>query len=337
MNIALFGFGKIGRLVTRAAISRDLFAPSVIADIKDPETFAALFSYDSSQGPWNMGASFEDGELKLGPARIAYHNSANGIPPWGELQIGLVIDCSALSTTRAGAEKHLAAGAQRVLISAASKTLADCDAVLLPGINLDKFNPRKQRLISMASCTTNALAPVIQVLQNYFGIKRGFFSTVHSYTSTQSLTDQPMESRRDSWAAGENIIPSSSGAAKALKFIWPELNVTGKSYRVPTRTGSIVELVAELDRETDAESAKNIFRSEAERAPLQGVMGVLEDEFASCRVIGETRSSLIDLPLVDVLDGKMLSIASWYDNEAGYANRLADTAAFLAGSGTDGA
>ena len=143
------------------------------------------------------------------------------------------------------AQAHLDPGAKRVLVSAASKTLQDCDAVLLPGINLDQFDPAKHKIISMASCTTNALAPVVKVLMENFGIQSGFFSTIHAYTNTQSLTDQPMKDRRDSWAAAENIIPSSSGAAKALKFIWPDLKMTGKAYRVPVRTGSIAELNAD--------------------------------------------------------------------------------------------
>ena len=335
-NIAIYGFGRIGRLATRAAISRRLFAPSCIADVKDPDVFMSLFRYDSNQGTWAESTAFENGEFIIGSTHIRYYDSAHGIPPWRDLDIDIVVDCSALSTTRAGAERHISAGARKVLVSAASKTMADCDAVLLPGINLDEYEPRRHNIISMASCTTNALAPVVKVLLDHFGIARGFFSTVHSYTSTQSLTDQPMESRRDSWAASENIIPTTSGAAKALKFIWPDLNVTGKSYRVPTRTGSIVELIAELGTKADAEKIKNAFRSESEKSSLNGIMGILEEEYASSRVIGESHSSLVDLPLVDILDGRLLSIAAWYDNEMGYAHRLAETAAFIAGDNPHG-
>jgi len=170
------------------------------------------------------------------------------LPDWKGLGVDLVIDCTGRATVRANAQAHIDAGAKRVLVSAPSKTLKDCDAVLLPGINLDTFDPDKHKIISMASCTTNALAPVVKVVLENFGIKYGLFSTIHAYTNTQSLTDQPMKDRRDSWAAAENIIPSSSGAARALQFIWKDLKITGKAYRVPTRTGSIAELNLVTDR-----------------------------------------------------------------------------------------
>jgi len=176
-----------------------------------------------------------------------------------------------------------------------------------------------------------ALAPVVKVLIEQFGIEYGFFSTVHAYTNTQSLTDQPMKDRRDSWAATENIIPSSSGAAKALKFIWPNLNITGKAYRVPVRTGSIVELNVLLSKDCTSEEVNDAFRKAAGQAPLNGIMGVLEEEWASSRIVGETLSSAVDLPLTQVLGGRMLSVAAWYDNEFAYATRLAEMAVAIAG------
>jgi glyceraldehyde 3-phosphate dehydrogenase len=203
--------------------------------------------------------------------------------------------------------------------------------VLLPGINLEVFDPAKHRIISMASCTTNALAPVIKVLLESFGIKSGLFSTVHAYTNSQSLTDQPMRDRRDSWAAAENIIPSSSGAAKALGFIWPNLKITGKAYRVPVRTGSIAEVNAIVERATTVDEVKKAFRSAATRTPLKGIIDVLEGEWASARIIGDSHSSIIDLPLVQVMEGTFVSVAAWYDNEMGFSTRLAETAARLAG------
>jgi glyceraldehyde 3-phosphate dehydrogenase len=201
----------------------------------------------------------------------------------------------------------------------------------MPGINLDQFDPAKHRIISMASCTSNALAPVVKVLREHIGIKYGFFSTVHSYTNSQSLTDQPMRDRRDCWAAAENIIPSSSGAAKALLYVWPDLKVTGKAYRVPTRTGSIAELNVVLERSTTIDEVCDLFRGAAAKPPLAGIMAVLEDQWSSARIVGESHSSVIDLPLIQVLDGTMVSIAAWYDNEMGYSCRLAETAALLAG------
>jgi len=220
-------------------------------------------------------------------------------------------------------------GAKRVLVSAPSASLADCDAVLLAGINLDSFDPAKHKIVSMASCTTNALAPVVKVVLENFGIKHGLFSTVHAYTNTQSLTDQPMKYRRDSWAASENIIPSSSGAARALQFIWKDLKITGKAYRVPIRTGSIAELNLITQRRATIEEVRNAFRRAAATAPLKGVMDVLEDGWASSRIVGDPHSSIIDLPLIALQEDTLISVAAWYDNEAGYAARLAEVAAYL--------
>jgi glyceraldehyde 3-phosphate dehydrogenase len=241
-KIAIHGFGRIGRSALKAALKHKFFVPTAISDIKDLSTLAALFAYDSNYGPFGEPVKADNGQLVIGDNRITYLDVTNKAPDWKSLGVDLVIDCTGRATTRSGAQVHLDAGANRVLVSAASKTLQDCDAVLLPGINMENFDPKEQHIISMASCTTNAIAPVVKVLREKFGLKNGFFSTVHAYTNTQSLTDQPMKDRRDSWAAAENIIPSSSGAAKALKFIWPDLAVTGKAYRVPVRTGSIVEL-----------------------------------------------------------------------------------------------
>ena len=330
-KIAIHGFGRIGRSTLKAALRYNLFVPTVISDIKDLPTLAALFAYDSSYGPFNDEVKTTANELVVGDNRITFVDTTHSLPNWGKLGVEVVIDCTGRATTRAGAEAHLALGAKRVLVSAASKTLQDCDVVLLPGINMEVYDPKEHRIISMASCTTNALAPVVKVLKENFGIKTGFFSTIHAYTNTQSLTDQPMKDRRDSWAAAENIIPASSGAAKALKFIWPDLTITGKAYRVPVRTGSIAELNVILERPTTTEEVRNVFRAASVKSPLKGVLGVLEEEYASSRILGDSRSSVVDLPLVQVIDETFLSIAAWYDNEMGYSIRLAETATHLLG------
>lgn len=330
-KIAIHGFGRIGRLTTRAALTRSLFAPVGVSDIQDLNTLGALFKADTNYGLWPETVTTDGTTLNIGSRPIPYFNTLETLPDWGALGVDVVLDCTGRGTKRAGAQAHLDHGAKRVLISAASKTLQDCDAVILPGINFDAFDPARHFIVSMGSCTTNALAPVVKVLREQVGIEYGFFTTVHAYTNTQSLTDQPLKDRRDSWAAAENIIPSSSGAAKALKFIWSDLNITGKAYRVPTRTGSIVELNVLLSRDTTAEEVNNWFRAAATTAPLQGVMGVLEDEWASSRIVGESLSSIIDLPLTQVLGGRLLTIAAWYDNEMGYATRLAEMATAIAG------
>ncbi len=328
-NIAIHGFGRIGRSMLKVALKNKLFTPVSVSDIKDLPTLAALFEVDTNYARWHEEVKAVGDKLVIGGREIRYFDSSQSLPDWAALGVDLVIDCTGRATKREGAQAHLDRGAKRVLVSAPSKSLQDCDAVLMPGINLEQFDPKKHHIVSMASCTTNALAPVVKVLIENFGIKNGLFSTVHAYTNTQSLTDQPMRDRRDSWAAAENIIPSSSGAAKALKFIWPDLNITGKAYRVPTRTGSIVELNVILNRATTPDEIKDAFRKAAAAAPLKGVMDVLEDEWASSRIIGDPHSSIVDLPLVQVLDGTLISVAAWYDNEMGYSTRLAETAAQL--------
>ncbi|UKS28599.1 aldehyde dehydrogenase [Paenibacillus sp. HWE-109] len=328
-KIAIFGFGRIGRQLLRVALQDKLFVPLSISDIKDEATLAALFEVDTNYKRWPEEVSSQEGVIVIGGREIPYINSLKEVPDWGALGVDLVIDCTGRAVTRPVAQIHLDRGAKRVLVSGPSKSLEDCDAVLLKGINLDSFDPDKHKIISMASCTTNALAAVVKLVKENFGIKYGLFSTVHSYTNTQSLTDQPMKDRRDSWAAAENIIPSSSGAAKALKFIWPDLQITGKAYRIPTRTGSIAELNLITEKPCTVQEVNDMFRSAAKEGELKNVLDVLEGEWASSRIVGDSHSSIIDLPLTQV-QGEILSIATWYDNEWGYASRLAEVAAHLA-------
>jgi glyceraldehyde 3-phosphate dehydrogenase len=329
-KIAIHGFGRIGRSAMKAGLKGNLFTPYSVSDIRDIPTLAALFEVDSNYGRWHEPVQATGDGFIIGGREVKYYETSKSLPNWGELGVDLVVDCTGRATTRAGAQPHLDNGAKRVLVSAPSKSLQDCDAVLLPGINLEQYDPSAHRIISMGSCTTNALAPVVKVLLESVGIKSGFFSTVHAYTNSQSLTDQPMKDRRDSWAAAENIIPSSSGAAKTLLFIWKDLKMTGKAYRVPTRTGSIAEIIATVNRPTTADELKGLFRAAAEAAPLKGIMGVLEDEWASSRIVGDPHSSIIDLPLIQVLGDDLISVAAWYDNEMGYSTRLAQMAAWLA-------
>jgi glyceraldehyde 3-phosphate dehydrogenase len=328
-RIAIHGFGRIGRSLMKVALKNDLFFPLSISDIKDVRTLAALFEVDSNYGRWPEEVTTKSNCFVIGGREIPYFDSMKALPDWKALGVDLVIDCTGRATTRSGAEAHLAAGAKRVLVSAPSKKQEDCDAVLLPGINLATFDPEKHKIVSMASCTTNALAPLVKVVIENFGVKFGLFSTIHAYTNTQSLTDQPMKDRRDSWAAAENIIPSSSGAARALAFIWKGLKITGKAYRVPARTGSIAELNLLTKRAVTVEEVNDAFRKAAAIVPLKGVMDVLEDEWASSRIIGDPHSSIVDLPLT-AIQGELLSVAAWYDNEMGYSTRLAEMAAYLA-------
>ncbi len=329
-NIAIHGFGRIGRSVLKAALDKNLWSAVSISDIRDAQTFAALFEVDSNYGRWNEPVSATDNEIKIGGRTIKYFNSMEALPDWAALDIDLVIDCTGRATKREGAQAHLDRGAKRVLVSAPSKSKEDADAFLLSGINNDTFDPQSHKIVSMASCTTNALGPVVKVLLENFGVEHGFFTTIHAATNTQALTDQPMKDRRDSWAAYENVIPSSSGAAKALALIWPGLKITGKAYRVPVKTGSIAELNVVLSKKVTAEEINEAFRKAAATPPLKGVMAVLEDEWASSRIVGDPHSSIVDLPLTQVIGDNLATIAAWYDNEMGYATRLAEIAAQIA-------
>jgi glyceraldehyde 3-phosphate dehydrogenase len=329
-GIAIQGFGRIGRTMLRVALNEKIFTPQAVTDVKDLSTLAALFSVDTNYGRWPETVSSDGGSLSIGGRSIPYFDVSQGLPDWGALGVDIVIDCTGRATRRAGAQAHLDRGAKHVLISAPSKSLEDADAVLLPGINLDQFDPAKHKIVSMGSCTTNALAPVVKVLRETVGIERGFFTTVHAYTNTQSLTDQPMGDRRDSWAGAENIIPSSSGAAKTLLFIWPDLKITGKAYRVPVRTGSIVEVTAVVGRPTTREELNGAFRAAAASGPLHRVMDALEEEWAGSRIVADPHTSLVDLPLTQVLGDNLVTVAAWYDNEFGFATQLARTAGYLA-------
>jgi len=331
-KVAIHGFGRIGRTLMRIGLQRNLFTPFSISDIKDTDTLASLFYVDSNYGRWNEDVTSTETGFTVGGREILYFNAMKELPNWGELGVDLVVDCTGRATARPGAQAHLDRGAKRVLVSAPSKSKEDADAFLLPGINDDTYDPEQHKIVSMASCTTNGLAPVVKVLIENFGIQYGLFTTVHAYTNTQSLTDQPMKDRRDSWAAAENIIPSSSGAAKALGYIYKGLNITGKAYRVPVRTGSIVELNCVTEKPVTVQAVNDAFRAAAATAPLKGVMGILEGEWASSRIVGESHSSIVDLPLTMVQDSNFLSVAAWYDNEYGFTSRLAEMTAKLANS-----
>jgi glyceraldehyde 3-phosphate dehydrogenase len=332
-SIAIHGFGRIGRTLQRIGLERSLFTAAAISDIKDAPALAALFQVDTNYGLWPEPVEAEADSIRIGGRAIPYFNTQQALPDWGALGIDVVVDCTGRATTRAGAQPHLDHGARHVLVSAPSKSRDDCDAFILAGINTESYDPAAHQIVSMASCTTNALAPVVKVVREAFGLQYGLFTTVHAYTNSQSLTDQPMKDRRDSWAAAENIIPSSSGAAKSLGYIWPSLKVTGKAYRVPVRTGSIVELNAMTQKPATAAAVNDVFRQAAANPPLKGIMAVLEGEWPSARIVGDSHSSLVDLPLTMVQDECFVSVAAWYDNEWGFSARLAEMAAMMADKG----
>jgi glyceraldehyde 3-phosphate dehydrogenase len=274
-RIAIYGFGRIGRSLLKVAIKEGLFTPVAVSDIKDRSMLGALFEVDTNYGSWHEQVKTDEQGFVIGGRAVAYYELTRELPDWRALGVDLVIDCTGRATTRRRAAAPRSWRRPRAC-QRPSKTRDDCDAFLLPGINLKTFDPEQHKIISVASCTTNALAPVVKVVMEHFGIKHGLFTTVHAYTNSQSLTDQPMKDSRDSWAAAENIIPSSSGAAKALGFIWPGLKITGKAYCVPVRTGSIAELNLVTEQSITVDEVNDAFRKAAETAPLKGILGVLE-------------------------------------------------------------
>lgn len=328
-GIAIHGFGRIGRSALKAALANGLFVPVSISDVRDLPTFAALFAVDTNYGRWPQPVAAEGDNLRIGEHAIRYIDSSRELPDWAALGVEVVVDCTGRATTRAGAQAHLDRGAKTVLVSAPSKTLEDCDAVLLRGINTEAYDPARHRIISMASCTTNALAPVVQVLAEHFEITAGFFSTVHAYTNTQSLTDQPMKDRRDSWAAAENIILRFRRRQGAQVYLarpaGDRQGVPGAGANRQHRRAQCIGRARDLARR----GARSVPQGGRPRASpgchggARGGVGLLPHR-------RRLLSSLVDLPLVDVLDGRMVSVAAWYDNEMGYSTRLAETARALA-------
>ena len=286
-NIAIHGFGRIGRSILKAALRDRLFVPVSISDIRDLKTFAALFAVDTNYGLWPEPVRADGDDLVIGDRRIRYINSMEKLPDWQASAVDLVVDCTGRATVRSGAQAHLDRGAKRVLVSAPSKSLDDCDAVLLRGINLEAYDPAAHRIVSMASCTTNALAPVVKVVRERFGITMGFFSTVHAYTNTQSLTDQPMKRPARLMGRGGEHHPVVVGRRQGafVHLARPEHHRQG----LPRACAHRQHRRAQRRRAagTTADAVRDAFRQAAASTPLAGVMGVLEEEFASARIVGE--------------------------------------------------
>ena len=324
MRVAINGFGRIGRLCFRSLRQR-YPATEIVAinDLTDPTHNAHLLKYDTNYGPYPGTVEALDGTLLVDdrPVRIfAEHEWTN--LPWADLEVDVVIEATGVGTKRSFAEKHLAAGARRVIISAPS---SDADLMMVLGVNDRQFDPERHRIISNASCTTNGLAPPVKVIHDNFGIRKGQMTTVHAYTSSQSLVDSAVSDMRDARAAGFNIVPAATGAARAIGQVIPELNgrLDGAAYRVPTATVSIVEFVVVLDRDTSSEEINDSLR-QAAAGELAGILAVSDEPLVSADLRGDEHSSIVDSASTMVVGGNLAKVAAWYDNEWGYASRLAD-------------
>jgi len=332
-KVAINGFGRIGRLVARALLERggelELVA---INDLADAESNAWLFSRDSIHGRWPGEVKAEGQDLVVDGKRIrvtAERDPAN--LPHRELGVELVLECTGFFTDRASCQKHLDAGAKKVLISAPGKNV---DLTVVYGVNHDKLEVG-HTIVSNASCTTNCLAPVAKVLNDVIGIERGLMTTIHAYTNDQKILDQIHPDLRRARAAAMNIIPTTTGAARAVGEVLPELKgkLDGSAVRVPVPTGSLVDLTFTPGRDTTKEEVNQLLKAAAESGPLKGVLHYSEDPLVSADIVHTPASSTVDSLETAVIDGKLVRVVTWYDNEWGFSNRMVDTATAMAALG----
>ncbi|HET9172697.1 MAG TPA: type I glyceraldehyde-3-phosphate dehydrogenase [Actinospica sp.] len=329
MRIAINGFGRVGRVFLRIALERGLQVVAV-NDVTDPATLAYLLAHDSTYGRLGLPVERRGDTLRVDGREIAvFAETEPAKLPWADHGVDLVIESTGRFRTREQAAEHLAAGARKVLISAPAK--GPVDATVVMGVNQDTYDPDRHDVISNASCTTNCVAPMADVLHRHFHLRRGFMTTVHGYTNDQRLLDSPHKDLRRARAAALNIIPTSTGAAKAVGLVIPELagRLDGIALRVPVPTGSLVDLTAVLDRPATAEQVRAAFAAEA-AGRLRGVLRVTEEPAVSTDVLADPASCVFDSTLTQA-EADLVKVYGWYDNEWGYTARLADLAEYVGG------
>ena len=324
INIAINGFGRIGRSFMRA-LEENEHKINVVAinDLGSIEQLAHLLKYDSAFGRFGKEISVQDGAIVVGDKKIAVFQERNPENlPWAKLKVDLVLESTGVFNDGAKAKAHMKAGAKKVLISAPASNV---DLTMVQGVNNNEYDASIHHIVSNASCTTNCLAPVAKVINDNFGIECGFMTTIHAYTQDQNLQDAPHNDMRRARSAAQNIVPTSTGAAKSIGIVIPELNgkLDGGSVRVPVITGSMVDLTVVLKEEVTVEQVNKVM--EEASAGMAGVLSYTSDEIVSSDVVRDPASSIFDSKLTKVKGGKLLQIVSWYDNEWGFSNRLVDT------------
>jgi glyceraldehyde 3-phosphate dehydrogenase len=328
VKVGINGFGRIGRNLFRAAHAAQADLEFVaVNDITDTGTLAHLLKYDSILGRFPGEVAAGEGSISVGGTELKVLSERDPAAlPWGELGADVVIESTGLFTGREDAAKHLAAGAKKVIISAPAK---EPDATVALGVNFESdYDPAEHDIISNASCTTNCLAPVAKVLHEEFGIEQGLMTTIHAYTADQRLQDMPHKDLRRARAAAINLIPTTTGAAKAVGLVLPDLNgrLNGLAMRAPVATGSVVDLVFTPSKPTDPDAVNAAVKAAAE-GPLKGILSYTEDEIVSTDIVGDPHSSIFDAgQTMAIGDGKMIKVVSWYDNEWGYSNRCVELA-----------
>jgi glyceraldehyde 3-phosphate dehydrogenase len=328
VRVGINGFGRIGRNLFRACLNEPGLDFVAINDITDAATLGHLLRYDSVHGQLAAEVQVEKEALVVNGKKITILQERDPAKlPWKALGVDLALECSGLFTDRDKASLHLAAGAKKVLISAPAK---GADVTLCYGVNHTAYDPAKHHLISNASCTTNCLAPVAKVLHETFGIKRGLMTTVHAYTNDQRILDLPHSDRRRARAAALSMIPTTTGAARAVGEVLPQLKgkLDGMAVRVPTANVSVVDLVAELEKPA-TEASINAAMREAAAGPLKGILQYCEEELVSVDFNGNPHSSIFDAALTKVMDNNFVKVLSWYDNEWGFSNRMRDVALYI--------
>jgi glyceraldehyde 3-phosphate dehydrogenase len=325
VRVGINGFGRIGRNVFRAAQAKGADIEWVaVNDLTDNDTLAHLLKYDSILGPYKGEVGLTDRGLEVdGKEIVVLEERDPGKLPWGDLGVDVVLESTGFFTDRDKAAAHLDAGAKKVIISAPAKGE---DITIVLGVNDDKYDASEHHVISNASCTTNCLAPFAKVVHEAVGIKHGLMTTIHAYTADQRLQDAPHSDLRRARAAAVNLVPTSTGAAKAVGLVLPELNgkLHGFAVRAPVITGSVVDLTFEAERETSVEEVNDAFRAAADSDALKGILKYTEDPIVSSDVISDPHSSIVDGGLTAVIDGTLVKVVSWYDNEWGYSNRCVD-------------
>lgn len=333
-RVAINGFGRIGRLTLRTMLERHKKDLNVVAinDMADLNTNAHLFRYDSTYGIFPGKVEVGEGIFKIDGFNISAINQKDPSRlPWRQLNVDIVIESTGVFTDAAQVRAHLEAGAKKVIITAPAK---DEDITVVLGVNDSAYNPRKHHIVSNASCTTNCLAPVAKVIHDSFGIERGLMTTIHAYTNDQRILDLMHSDLRRARAAAMNIVPTSTGAAKAIGLVMPELKgkLHGLSLRVPTSTVSVVDLVADLKKSASAEDLNAALKNAAD-GKLSGILAYCDEPLVSSDFRGNSASSIVDGLSTVVLEGKMVKVLSWYDNEWGYSCRVGDLAALMAEKG----
>lgn len=329
IRVAINGFGRIGRLFFRASYNDPEIEIVALNDLTDSKTLAHLLTYDSVHGTFQADVQYAQDSLTVNGKQIRIFAMKDPKTlPWKELQIDFVIESTGRFTDHESASQHVTAGASRVIISAPAK---DPDVTIVLGVNESTYNPQKHAIISNASCTTNCLAPISKVILQSFGIKRAFMTTIHSYTNDQHLLDLPHKDLRRARAASLSMIPTSTGAAKALHLVIPELKgkVDGMAIRVPTPNVSLIDLSVEVEKDCDAATVNTAFKQAAESS-LKGYLQVSEAPIVSTDLNGCSYSATVDAPLTSVMDKRLVKVFAWYDNEWGYSCRLRDLVKVLA-------